>query len=198
MNFNRLLKHVGLNEFCGYDLQNIRKRMTDLQIKVPEIFCEYYGKYAATESVRDSFNRILSPYEWYIQDGKLVFAEENQKVVFWGIDVNNSTKDPKVKVANNSSVIEWFEEELEFSTFFPFLFFYNIVMGTFQNFKKIIASDEELKSLRTKSIFDAYDNGMRIIIKDKVLFAVWIGEQDHTIMANSKYTYSIEQYITGQ
>ncbi len=198
MNFDELLKHIGLEEVHGYDMQVINKRISELKINVPTIFQKYFSKYAATNSVRDSFNRILSPSEWYIQDEKLVFAEENQKVVFWAIDggvSDNIIEDPKVKVANNSSIIEWFEEELSFSAFFSFLFFYNLIMGTLQNFKKFNINDKQLISLRKDSLCDLYDNGMRIIIKDTLLFAIWIKDNDHTVIANSKSPYSIEQYI---
>jgi hypothetical protein len=44
--------------------------------------------------------------------------EENQRVVFWGMDMTQIHQpDPEVFQANNESPMEWFSEEVCFSDF---------------------------------------------------------------------------------
>jgi hypothetical protein len=63
-------------------------------------------------------NRLLPPEELAVEDGYLVFMEENQSVVDWGIPLTLARRaDPEVWQRVNGDEPEWYSEELRFSEF---------------------------------------------------------------------------------
>ena len=58
-----------------------------LNIRLPGVLREFYLRAGAHKEVNRSHNRLIAPNELEMQNGKLVFYEENQRVVLWGIDV---------------------------------------------------------------------------------------------------------------
>ena len=63
-------------------------------------------------------NELYAPDGLAIEDGYLVFMEENQAVVNWGIrEEDLSQPDPEVWQRVNSDPPEWYSENMPFSTF---------------------------------------------------------------------------------
>ena len=63
-------------------------------------------------------NRLRDPAELSLLEGKLVFMEENQVVVFWGVDERACDQnDPEVFQASNEEPIVWYSEEISLSDF---------------------------------------------------------------------------------
>lgn len=86
-----------------------------LKLHLPVALKSYY-ELAGKLPINTEHNQIYSPKELRIGNGKLVFMEENQAVVFWGIDLKDLKKsDPTVYQANNESEIVWHSEDLCFS-----------------------------------------------------------------------------------
>ncbi|HEY0075605.1 MAG TPA: SMI1/KNR4 family protein [Abditibacteriaceae bacterium] len=54
------------------------------------------------------FDRLISLEEWCLDDGKLVFMEENQAVVLWGVELEK-VEDPPVFQATNAAPLAWDE-----------------------------------------------------------------------------------------
>lgn len=75
-------------------------------------------------------NRLLPPDEWFVDAGRLVFLEENQTVVFWGVPVAAADDDPAVdQGVVNGSTIEWHSESDQCSVFLKVMFAWQAVMG---------------------------------------------------------------------
>jgi hypothetical protein len=68
-----------------------------LDIRLPSALREYYLIAGQLERLNCAHNRLYSPRDWFVDAGKLVFIEENQLVVFWGIPIGkDSDDDPPV------------------------------------------------------------------------------------------------------
>jgi len=86
-------------------------------LKIPAALREYY-LVAGRLSLNKEHNRLYDPEELRLHEGKLVFMEENQRVVFWGMDeIACEQQDPEVFQANNEVRIVWYAEGLSFSDF---------------------------------------------------------------------------------
>jgi hypothetical protein len=86
-----------------------------LKLKLPAALKSYY-ELAGKLPINTEHNQLYLPKALRIENGKLVFMEENQAVVFWGIDLNALKKlDPMVFQANDESEIVWYSEDLCFS-----------------------------------------------------------------------------------
>ncbi len=86
-----------------------------LKLKLPASLKIYY-ELAGKLPINTEHNQLYSPGELNIENGKLVFMEENQGVVFWGLDFAELKKpDPMVYQANNETEIVWYSEDLCFS-----------------------------------------------------------------------------------
>jgi hypothetical protein len=86
-----------------------------LKLRLPAALKSYY-QLAGKLPINTEHNRLYPPRSLGIKNGKVVFMEENQAVVFWGIDVRElKGSDPTVYQANNEREIAWYPEELGFS-----------------------------------------------------------------------------------
>ena len=65
-------------------------------MKLPRAFREYY-EFAGKVSINTEHNILYDPKRLTTWKGKLLFMEENQRVVFWGLDVQKPNQaDPQV------------------------------------------------------------------------------------------------------
>jgi len=86
-----------------------------LKIKIPLALKKYYAT-AGRLSLNTEHNRLYAPGKLKIMGGKLVFMEENQLVVFWGMDRNAlKREDPEVCQANNEKPVVWYPGGFPFS-----------------------------------------------------------------------------------
>jgi hypothetical protein len=77
----------------GYELQStdgvpeleIAEAESRLGLSVPLALREYYLVAGRESNYNQVFNRLLAPSEWSIDAEHLVFMEENQAVVLWGV-----------------------------------------------------------------------------------------------------------------
>jgi hypothetical protein len=77
-----------------------------------------YFRLAGEARENREHNRLLPPEELVVEDGCLVFMEENQSVVDWGIPVAQAGKaDPEVWQRVNGDAPEWHSEDMRFSEF---------------------------------------------------------------------------------
>ena len=96
------------------ELRNAEER---LQLKLPRALADYYLLAGALDLNRQH-NRLYPPSGLEIMDQKLIFMEENQAVVFWGMELHQlNSPDPTVFQACNNLPLEWYSEEVPFSDF---------------------------------------------------------------------------------
>ncbi len=100
---------------CG--LGALRACEKRLKLHLPRAIREYY-EFAGRLPINTEHNILYDPKQLRIWNGKLFFMEENQRVVFWGVDWNDFKEgDPTVFQANNAEPIEWRRLEKPFSEF---------------------------------------------------------------------------------
>ena len=84
---------------------------------MPAALNDYY-RVAGELAINTEHNVLYAPEQLRIENGKLVFMEENQRVVFWGLDLKELKKpDPQVFQANNEAPLKWVPEGKTFSKF---------------------------------------------------------------------------------
>ena len=69
---------------------NIAGAEDRLGLKLPSVLRAYYRLAGRFDQFNRAHNRLLRPEEWSVDGGKLVFLEENQCVVFWGVEASRS------------------------------------------------------------------------------------------------------------
>src|SRR5262249_1469038 len=78
-------------------------------------------------------NRLLPPSEWTIDKKRLIFMEENQCVVMWGVSIRNpKSADPAVFQGANHEPIAWYLEHRKCSVFLAVMLHYQAVSGGFR------------------------------------------------------------------
>jgi hypothetical protein len=106
-----------LKQGDGFDARELAQCEKRLKLKLPKAFREYY-EFAGKLPVNTEHNILYDPQRLTICNGKLLFMEENQRVVFWGLHAQEPNQaDPQVFQAINSEPIQWFSQEKPFSVF---------------------------------------------------------------------------------
>jgi len=68
--------------------------------------------------INKEHNNFYEPKELTNVNDKLVFMEENQAVVLWGMDIKAlDQSDPEIFQASNQTPLIWYSEGLSFSDF---------------------------------------------------------------------------------
>jgi hypothetical protein len=91
-----------------------------MKIRLPRALRAYYVLAGNEIEFNTVFERLLPPTEWWFDDGKLVFMEENQAVVVWGVEITKRPpQDPPVFQGVNVEAkrLEWHLEHEQCSVF---------------------------------------------------------------------------------
>lgn len=92
----------------AFDAADLHAAEARLRLQAPCALREWYERTAARTEVWSLQDRLLSPDQWYVESGVLVFVVENQGVVRWGIRVSDTaTDDPAVMVSDPDGGQEW-------------------------------------------------------------------------------------------
>lgn len=105
-------------EICGSPLQTsdglsdelVQIKLQQLGLKIPEALAQYYAV-AGLHWLNKEHNRLrdLEELEWF--DDKLVFMDENQWVLYWGIlKTDLYAPNPTIWQGINGNVIQWNNE----------------------------------------------------------------------------------------
>lgn len=79
---------------------------------------EYYLAAGEANRLNRAHNILFRPEELRFEQNYLIFMEENQAVVHWGIAMSDlAHPDPAVWQRVNGDSPEWYSEEMDFSTF---------------------------------------------------------------------------------
>lgn len=101
-----------------------------LGVAVPAALRGYYLVAGREQRFNTSFQRMLPVSEWSVDDGRLIFMEENQAVVFWGVDVRSRrSADPPVFQGVNDEPIAWYPESPRCSEFLSVILQLQAVSG---------------------------------------------------------------------
>ena len=106
-----------------------------LGIRVPEALRDYYLVAGCERQFNRIYNRLLRPDEWFVDHCRLVFMEENQAVVLWGVSATDARlKDPPVFQGVNDEPIRWHREHDNCSVFLTVMLHWHGAYGAAMRF----------------------------------------------------------------
>ena len=101
----------------GLPEQRLRRAEKRLGMPLPAAMRDYYCVAGAASENREH-NRLFTPEELFLEEGRLLFMEENQAVVHWGVPLRSKRRaDPEVWQRVNGDKAEWHSEQMAFSAF---------------------------------------------------------------------------------
>jgi hypothetical protein len=106
-----------------------------LGMRLPVVLREYYLLAGRFDRFNRVHNQLLRPEGWFVDGGKLVFLEENQGVVFWGVESGTSPDDdPPVYQGPNvrGRPTEWYLEHERCSEFLLVTLHLQVVWGGYE------------------------------------------------------------------
>ncbi|NML20168.1 hypothetical protein HHL16_04755 [Pseudoflavitalea sp. G-6-1-2] len=127
-----------LRDSDGIPVQEIEKTEYILNASMPDALKEWFGSIGNVSLFMSGFQRMYTPATLILQDGKLIFMEENQGVCYWAVDMQQRTR-----VYQSVSLIdpEWYDEGISLSDFLVLMLYYQYVQGN--PIQNVIAADDE-------------------------------------------------------
>ncbi len=99
------------------DREQLKETLRSLQLTIPTSLFEYHV-FAGRHWINEELNRLRPVEELSWIDDRLIFADENQDVVCWGINRSDiALDDPVVWQGVNGDTIEWYSEKQTLSRF---------------------------------------------------------------------------------
>ncbi|PWU08551.1 MAG: hypothetical protein C5B50_29335 [Verrucomicrobia bacterium] len=163
----------------GIPLDEFEAAEKRLGIRLPTALRAYYLVAGRERSLNHAHNRLCALGDWQMHAGKLVFMEENQWAVVWGIAAGGEQADnPPVY---QGPVVDgepsgWFLEERECSAFMVFMLHLQAAFGGGMPFIASGPAPQSLvATLDAQWNFGGEVNGMRAYSRDKqaVCFVKW-------------------------
>ena len=189
------IRELGFTE-KGYAERTIRSSERRLKIDLPEAIRCFYITVAQMALYR-KFNRILRPGEFYFKDDRLVFMEENQNVVFWGIPCDGiKNPDPVVHIANNFDPPEWFVEDCQFSVFIKVATVWQLINGGYRHCEERSVKKSDLPRLEKCLNFIAFDNGLYAFYTKNGVVGVVKNGKRYVATVAAKTTVDLDQIIS--
>jgi hypothetical protein len=111
----------------GYSSGSVERAEARLGIRLPAPLRDYYLK-VGRHKINRVHNRLWPPEALEISQGRLVFMEENQGVVFWGVRSRSEAADPLVYQTTELDDGEWVAES-KCSQFLPAMLCWQAVGG---------------------------------------------------------------------
>jgi hypothetical protein len=104
-----------------------------LGVRIPTALRDYYLVAGREHRFNTSHNRCLPPENWVLDQQRLLFMEENQRVCFWGVATRNpDSDDPPVSQGVNDEPITWYPEHRKCSVFLAVMLHYQAVSGGYE------------------------------------------------------------------
>ena len=122
----------------GYELRRdaatpaklIRDAERRLKVGIPAALRDYYLVAGRERRFNRCLNRFLSPDQWTIDQKRLVFLEDQQRAMCWGVSVQSKkADDPPISQGFNDDEISWHPECRKCSKFLMSLLFYHAANG---------------------------------------------------------------------
>lgn len=99
--------------------------------ELPEALYDFYTLVGRFEPATEAHHRFYPPGHFTRGDGKLVFCEENQVVLYWGYDEDQAWRsDPPVyQGLNNDADLEWYIDDARCSHFLIGMIYWQALNG---------------------------------------------------------------------
>jgi hypothetical protein len=127
----KTLYNISNNESYGFNELEIEKAEKRLNIILPKSLRQYYLSLGKNKAINETFNHLLLPDQIDFTDDKyLIFYEENQAVVLWGIyEKDFSSNNPKIYGSYDNERSEWFLDSENTEDFLLSMAYWNGVLG---------------------------------------------------------------------
>jgi hypothetical protein len=125
-----LWRPISLEDVVSAEIVQTAERR--LGVRVPGALRDYYLVAGRIDRLNRAHNRLYAPEDWFLDQDHLVFMEENQGVVFWGVESNQfSAADPPVLQGVNviGQPTEWHFEHDRCSDFLVIMLYWQAVCG---------------------------------------------------------------------
>lgn len=100
-------------------------------IHLPDALRDYYLVAGNEQHFNQSFNRLIAPAKLELEAGRIVFMEENQDVVYWGVPNQSTDADPIVEQGVNveNEPLEWHSEHARCADFLEVMVYWQASFG---------------------------------------------------------------------
>jgi hypothetical protein len=112
----------------GYAPRTVEAAAARLGLGLPEPLRDYdlsVGRHA----INQAHNRLWPPDALEVSQGRLVFMEENECVVFWGVGIRSMAADPIVFLTDDLEDGDWWARETRCSRFLSTMMCWQAVGG---------------------------------------------------------------------
>lgn len=118
----------------GISNDAIASAESKLGVTLPADLREFYQTVGKINLFTDAFEFFAKPKQIYIKANKLIFLEENQAVLSWGLDLNSlKKKDITVYQSPNAgdpdNEVVWYAESLSLTKFLEMIMYYQVASG---------------------------------------------------------------------
>lgn len=130
--YQTLFKTFGcpLIENMGMPAKLLAAAEKRLRVRIPRALRDYCLVAGRERRFNTCHHRLLAPADWMVDRQHLIFMEENQRVVLWGVSIRNpDTKDPPVSQGVVAEPIHWARECRRCSDFLRRMLLYQAVSG---------------------------------------------------------------------
>lgn len=118
----------------GEPANEIRRAEARLGFALPKLLREYYGLTGHADFVNSSCDRLVGAEELEVNDGALVFYDDNQSVACWGILKEHLLlDDPPVQFAATNGALSWDIHHPTLSSFLIMMAYWQAVNGALPN-----------------------------------------------------------------
>ncbi len=146
--FDEISTLFGLTHPLGFTEQELTLAENHVPVSLPQILRDYYQSLGKYPELNHSFNRLLIPEEWYVtQTGYLVFFEENQGVVIWGIKREDAHMSNPPVYGSYDNGTSWLLDAPSCSDFLVSMAYLQAVMGGLPYCANTSEIDEEARQL---------------------------------------------------
>jgi len=150
----------------------------------------------------ESFQRFAAPEQCEIDDGRLVFLEENQGVCFWGAKIAGD-RSTVWQRANEDS--PWYSEDVELEEFLRIVLYYQCAQGGYGHAAAVGLEQPELLELlaaRWEKVVE--HSGLHIYWQPDVLIW-WLGQANDIVdcvffCARTRQSYErhVDEYFLAE
>ena len=103
-----------------------------LNVTLPAGLRDFYLIAGREKRFNQCHHRIIAPKNWRVSKNRLIFLEENQWVVWWGVSLRSpDNDDPPVSQAVNEGdeELDWYQQNRRCSVFIAVMLHYQAVSG---------------------------------------------------------------------
>jgi hypothetical protein len=119
-----------LDENTAVSSSCLSEAAKSLGITIPTALADYYAVAGNEKQFNQAFNLMMPINDWYIDKKHLVFLEENQAGMLWGVTTDNPENDaPPVSQSVNLDELQWFEDHQHCSQFIAVILHFQAVAG---------------------------------------------------------------------